>query len=161
MIVIISRGRLRTAVMVANSRLGWSTHIPFITELSVTAYFHHHHPYIINITNIAYTKPCAPDTILDQLNATHNFKTYFFEYFLLFFVWYTFYIHSGSGVGFTTVLLGLFLHPENGGDVFLRNVCWFSTDYTALKTQPQLLHINFIYSNIRLVKWVVILSIAP
>jgi hypothetical protein len=28
--------------------------------------------------------------------------------------------------------LGLFLDPENGGDMFLRNVGWLSADYTAL-----------------------------
>jgi hypothetical protein len=33
------------------------------------------------------------------------------------------------GAGF---LLGLLLDPEYGGDMFLRNVCWFPTDYTAL-----------------------------
>jgi hypothetical protein len=31
--------------------------------------------------------------------------------------------------------LGLFLDPEDGGDTFLRNVCWYSTDYTALYLQ--------------------------
>jgi hypothetical protein len=29
-------------------------------------------------------------------------------------------------------LAGLFSDPENGGDMFLRNVGWLSTDYTAL-----------------------------
>jgi hypothetical protein len=29
-------------------------------------------------------------------------------------------------------LLGLFLNPEDGGDMFLRNVSRLSTDYTAL-----------------------------
>jgi hypothetical protein len=29
-------------------------------------------------------------------------------------------------------LLGLFLDPEDGGDMFLRNVGWLSSDYTAL-----------------------------
>jgi hypothetical protein len=28
-------------------------------------------------------------------------------------------------------LLGLFFDPEDGDDMFLRNVCWISTDYTA------------------------------
>jgi hypothetical protein len=28
--------------------------------------------------------------------------------------------------------LGLLFDPEDGGDVFLRNVTWLSTDYTAL-----------------------------
>jgi hypothetical protein len=28
-------------------------------------------------------------------------------------------------------LLGLFFDPENGWDMFLRNVGWLSTDYTA------------------------------
>jgi hypothetical protein len=29
-------------------------------------------------------------------------------------------------------LLGLFFKPADGGDMFLRNVLWFSADYTAL-----------------------------
>jgi hypothetical protein len=29
-------------------------------------------------------------------------------------------------------LLALFFDPEDGGDVFLRNVWWLSTDYAAL-----------------------------
>jgi hypothetical protein len=29
-------------------------------------------------------------------------------------------------------LLGLFFNPEDGGNMFLRNFGWFSTDYTAL-----------------------------
>jgi hypothetical protein len=29
-------------------------------------------------------------------------------------------------------LLGLFFYPENGGDMFLRNVIYLSTNYTAL-----------------------------
>jgi hypothetical protein len=27
--------------------------------------------------------------------------------------------------------LGIFINPEDGGDIFLRNVCLLSTDYTA------------------------------
>jgi hypothetical protein len=39
-------------------------------------------------------------------------------------------------------LLGLFLDPKDGGDMFLRNVCWLWTDYTALyRRDPQILHI--------------------
>jgi hypothetical protein len=29
-------------------------------------------------------------------------------------------------------LLGVFFDAEDGGYMFLRNVCWLSTDYTAL-----------------------------
>jgi hypothetical protein len=32
-------------------------------------------------------------------------------------------------------LLGLFFGPEDGGDMFLRNVDWFSTAYTALHSR--------------------------
>jgi hypothetical protein len=28
-------------------------------------------------------------------------------------------------------LLAVFFDPENGGDMFLRNIGWLSTDYTA------------------------------
>jgi hypothetical protein len=35
-------------------------------------------------------------------------------------------------------LLGLFFYPEDGGDVFLRNVSWHSMDYTML--YPLTLH---------------------
>jgi hypothetical protein len=31
-----------------------------------------------------------------------------------------------------SLLLGLFLDPEEEGDMFLRNVDWLSADYTAL-----------------------------
>jgi hypothetical protein len=34
-------------------------------------------------------------------------------------------------------LLGLFFDPENRGDMFLRNVCWLSTDYMALYPRRQ------------------------
>jgi hypothetical protein len=34
-------------------------------------------------------------------------------------------------------LLGLFFNPENGGDMFLRNFGWFSTDYKALYSWRQ------------------------
>jgi hypothetical protein len=30
------------------------------------------------------------------------------------------------------ILLGLYFYPENGGNMFFRNVCWLSTDYTTL-----------------------------
>jgi hypothetical protein len=29
-------------------------------------------------------------------------------------------------------LLSLFFDPEDGGEMFLLNICWLSTDYTAL-----------------------------
>jgi hypothetical protein len=34
-------------------------------------------------------------------------------------------------------LLGLFFDPEDGGDMFLRNINWLSTDYTALYPRRQ------------------------
>jgi hypothetical protein len=34
-------------------------------------------------------------------------------------------------------LLGLFFGPENGGDMFLRNVGWLLTDYTTLYPRRQ------------------------
>jgi hypothetical protein len=52
-------------------------------------------------------------------------------------------------------LLCLFFDTENGGDMFLRNVCWLSTDYTALYPrrqnssllwEPQTPHFNIILS---------------
>jgi hypothetical protein len=35
------------------------------------------------------------------------------------------FLHAG-------ILLGLFFNPEDGSDMFLRNVGWLSTDYTSL-----------------------------
>jgi hypothetical protein len=32
----------------------------------------------------------------------------------------------------TGFLLCLFFHPKDIGDMLVRNVCWLSTDYTAL-----------------------------
>jgi hypothetical protein len=29
-------------------------------------------------------------------------------------------------------VVGLFFVPEDGSEMFLRNVCWFSKDYTSL-----------------------------
>jgi hypothetical protein len=37
-------------------------------------------------------------------------------------------------------LVGLFFDPEDGGDIFLRNMCWFSVDLTPLWEQ-QTLHL--------------------
>jgi hypothetical protein len=34
-------------------------------------------------------------------------------------------------------LLVLFLDPEDGGDMFIRNICWLSTDYTAIYSRRQ------------------------
>jgi hypothetical protein len=40
--------------------------------------------------------------------------------------------------GFHTAFLhGLFFDPEGGSDIFLRNVCWLSADYTALYPKRQ------------------------
>jgi hypothetical protein len=36
-----------------------------------------------------------------------------------------------------SLLLGLFFDPEDGDDIFLRNVGWLSTDYTALYHRRQ------------------------
>jgi hypothetical protein len=33
---------------------------------------------------------------------------------------------------FTLISFVLFFDPEDGGDIFLRNVCWLSTDYVVL-----------------------------
>jgi hypothetical protein len=39
---------------------------------------------------------------------------------------------------YAAFLLDLFFDPENGGEIFLRNVGWLSTDYTALYLRRQI-----------------------
>jgi hypothetical protein len=39
------------------------------------------------------------------------------------------------------ILLVLF-EPEHGGDMFLRNVSWLLTDYTALYSEDRTLHLS-------------------
>jgi hypothetical protein len=41
-------------------------------------------------------------------------------------------VKAGGKQSLAGFLLGLFFDPEDGGDMFLRNVDSFSTDYTAL-----------------------------
>jgi hypothetical protein len=38
---------------------------------------------------------------------------------------------------FTLFLIGLLFYPENGGDMFLRNVVWLSTNYMTLRVYPR------------------------
>jgi hypothetical protein len=49
--------------------------------------------------------------------------------------------------------LGLFLDPNDGSEMFLRNVAWLSTDYTAFYSlwEPQILQsfLGFIYASLR------------
>jgi hypothetical protein len=42
-------------------------------------------------------------------------------------------------------LLGSFLYPENGGDIFLRNDVYFSADYTALYPRRQISSTYFLF----------------
>jgi hypothetical protein len=42
-----------------------------------------------------------------------------------------------KGVETSSFLLGLFFDPEDGGDMFLGKVGWFSTDYTDLYLRQQ------------------------
>jgi hypothetical protein len=50
-------------------------------------------------------------------------------------------------------LLGLFFDPEDGGDMFLRNVGWVSTDYTALAISKKTEHfITTAVRNLRLLQ---------
>jgi hypothetical protein len=44
-------------------------------------------------------------------------------------------------------LLGLFLDPENGSDMFLRNVAWLSMDYTTLYPRRQNTSYSFRFYN--------------
>jgi hypothetical protein len=44
----------------------------------------------------------------------------------------TYSLHLLATCFHTGFLLGLFFYPEDGGDMFLRNVGWLSTDYTTL-----------------------------
>jgi hypothetical protein len=41
------------------------------------------------------------------------------------------------------ILLGLFLNPEDGGDMSLRDVGWLSTNYTTLYPEDRTLHNHF------------------
>jgi hypothetical protein len=41
-------------------------------------------------------------------------------------------VKTGGKQSYAGFFLDLFFDPEDGGDMLLRNVCLFSTDYTAL-----------------------------
>jgi hypothetical protein len=64
-----------------------------------------------------------------------------------------------SASGLISVLLGWLLDPDDGGDIFLRNVTWLSLDYTALYPrrqnssqpllwEPQIQEVYILYFNI-------------
>jgi hypothetical protein len=78
------------------------------------------------------------------------FKAMVIQNFILFFFFFFFFIKGTSSRALLTtsfILLVLFFYPENGGNMFLRNVTLLSTDYTALCLGRGLVYISYTWQN--------------
>jgi hypothetical protein len=51
-------------------------------------------------------------------------------------------------------LLGLLLDPEDGGDMFLRNI-WLSPNYMALRRRGSSAYLLLVYLTTLLIAWIV------
>jgi hypothetical protein len=58
------------------------------------------------------------------------------------------YLLAYNAMFYSGFLLSLFIAPEDGCDMFLRNVSWLSTDYTRCIPEDRTLH-NHRYQNLK------------
>jgi hypothetical protein len=56
--------------------------------------------------------------------------------------------HEDTYLPHAGFLLGLFVDPEDGSNMFLQNICWLSVDYTALYPKDRTLH-NHHWENLK------------
>jgi hypothetical protein len=86
-----------------------------IQEVEENAEFEVLTPVVMKSTIFWDITPCSPLKVNRRFGGIHR-------------------LHQGFHAGF---LLGLFSEPEEGGDMFLRNFSWLSTDCSALYPRGQ------------------------